>query len=146
MNDETVYRQMLLASVTRLTSEWVAQATGSMLYTPEQVLREVAPAAAAFYQALAGMAVVAAPEAEATLGPEPPQPAVSVKKSVTPDFLICLEDGLKFKSLRRHLTTLGLTPAQYRAKWNLPDNYPMVAANYSAKRAELAKSNGLGRK
>lgn len=78
--------------------------------------------------------------------PVPQEPAVSIKKSVTPDFLICLEDGLKFKSLRRHLTTLGLTPAQYRAKWNLPDNYPMVAANYSAKRAELAKSNGLGRK
>jgi len=77
---------------------------------------------------------------------EPPKPAVSIKASVTPDYLICLDDGLRFKSLRRHLGTLGMTPADYRAKWGLPNDYPMVAANYSAKLTELAKSIGLGRK
>lgn len=78
---------------------------------------------------------------------EKPVPAVSVRKSVTPDFLICLEDGKKFKSLKRHLATkFGLTPDEYRQKWNLPADYPMVAPNYSASRSALAKSSGLGRK
>ncbi len=72
-------------------------------------------------------------------------PAVSVKKSVTPDFIICLEDGKKFKSLKRHLrTAYSLTPDQYRARWSLPHDYPMVAPNYAAARSELAKSMGLG--
>jgi len=69
---------------------------------------------------------------------------VSIRKSVSPDYLICLDDGLKFKSLRRHLSTLGMTPDQYRAKWNLPDDYPMVASNYAARRSELAKKIGFG--
>jgi predicted transcriptional regulator len=76
--------------------------------------------------------------------PEPATPAVSARKSVTPDYLICLDDGRKFKSLRRHLTGLGMTPEQYRAKWNLPADYPMVAANYAAQRSALAKKIGLG--
>jgi predicted transcriptional regulator len=71
-------------------------------------------------------------------------PAVPIRKSVSPDYLICLDDGLKFKSLRRHLSTLGMTPDQYRAKWNLPDDYPMVASNYAARRSELAKKIGFG--
>ena len=72
-------------------------------------------------------------------------PATSVKKSITPDFLICLEDGRKFKSLKRHLRTkYDLTPEQYRAKWNLPKDYPMVAPNYAAARSNLAKQSGLG--
>lgn len=71
-------------------------------------------------------------------------PAVSIRKSVTPDFLICLDDGKKFKSLRRHLASLGLTPEAYRAKWNLPADYPMVAPNYTARRSELARKMGLG--
>ena len=74
---------------------------------------------------------------------EPPTPAVSVRKSVTPDYLICLDDGRIFKSLRRHLATLGMTPEQYRAKWSLPSDYPMVAPNYAAQRSALAKSLGL---
>ena len=74
-------------------------------------------------------------------------PAVNPKKSVTPDFIICLEDGKKFKSLKRHLGVhFGLTPDAYRAKWGLPADYPMVAPNYAASRSELAKSIGLGRK
>jgi predicted transcriptional regulator len=72
-------------------------------------------------------------------------PAVSVRKSVTPDSIICLEDGKKFKSLKRHLrTTYDMTPEQYRAKWNLPADYPMVAPNYAKARSELAKTMGLG--
>lgn len=74
------------------------------------------------------------------------KPAVPIKKSITPDFLICLDDGKKFKSLKRHITRLGMTPAEYRAKWGLPDNYPMVAPNYSSVRSALAKSSGLGQK
>ena len=71
-------------------------------------------------------------------------PAVSVRKSVTPDYLICLEDGKRFRSMRRHLKLLGLTPEQYREKWNLPSDYPMVAPNYAAQRSALAKKLQLG--
>ena len=78
--------------------------------------------------------------------PEPVKPAVPVKKSVTPDYIVCLEDGKKFKSLKRHLSVLGMTPDEYRARWGLPKDYPMVAPNYAATRSALAKSNGLGRK
>ena len=73
-------------------------------------------------------------------------PAVPVRNSVTPEYLICLEDGKKFKSLRRHLRVLGLTPEQYRAKWSLPSNYPMVAANYSNNKSTMAKKVGFGQK
>jgi predicted transcriptional regulator len=71
-------------------------------------------------------------------------PAVPIKKSVTPDYIISLEDGHKYKSLKRHLSTRGMTPDDYRAKWGLPRDYPMVAASYSAQRSQLAKSLGLG--
>ena len=77
----------------------------------------------------------------------PQQPAVSVKKSVTPDYIVCLEDGKKFRSLKRHLRVHhDLTFDEYRAKWNLPADYPMVAPNYAAARSALAKKMGLGRK
>jgi predicted transcriptional regulator len=72
------------------------------------------------------------------------EPAVSIKKSVTPDFLISLEDGKKYKTLKRHLGKLGLTAEEYRVKWGLPGDYPMVAPSYAAKRSELARSSGLG--
>ena len=78
---------------------------------------------------------------------EKPKPAVPVKKSVTDDFIICLDDGKKFKSLKRHLMThYNLTPEEYREKWDLPADYPMVAPNYAAARSRLAKQMGLGRK
>lgn len=78
---------------------------------------------------------------------EPQKPAVSVRKSVADDHLVCLEDGKKFKSLKRHLSAVhGMTPEQYRAKWGLPENYPMVAPNYSATRSNLAKTSGLGKR
>ncbi|MGO9429466.1 MucR family transcriptional regulator [Rhodoblastus sp.] len=75
---------------------------------------------------------------------EKKEPAVSIRKSITPDFLVCLDDGKKFKSLRRHLATLGMSPDQYREKWGLPPDYPMVAPNYAAARSQLAKQSGLG--
>jgi predicted transcriptional regulator len=79
--------------------------------------------------------------------PQPLAPAVPVKKSVTPDYIVCLEDGKKFKSLKRHLGVhYNLTPDEYRAKWGLPASYPMVAPNYAAARSSLAKKMGLGRK
>ncbi|ORE96244.1 MucR family transcriptional regulator [Acuticoccus yangtzensis] len=77
--------------------------------------------------------------------PEPLKPAVPIKKSITPDYLVCLEDGKKFKSLKRHLRThYNLSPEEYRDRWNLPADYPMVAPNYAAARSELAKRMGLG--
>ena len=76
---------------------------------------------------------------------EPKAPAVSIRKSVQPDYLVCLEDGKRFKSLERHLRTVyDMTPEQYRAKWGLPADYPMVAPNYAAVRSELARSMGPG--
>ena len=96
---------------------------------------------ASIHAAIVGRSAPApAPEAEK------PVPAVPIKKSVTPDYIISLEDGRQYKSLKRHLTGRGLTPADYRAKWGLPRDYPMVAANYAARRSEMAKAIGLGRK
>jgi predicted transcriptional regulator len=76
---------------------------------------------------------------------EPMKPAIAVKKSITPDYLVCLEDGKKFKSLKRHLRTqYNMTPELYREKWGLPPDYPMVAPNYAEARSQLAKQMGLG--
>ena len=95
------------------------------------------------HNALRGLQSAAAQVAVAA---EEQKPAVPIKKSITPEYIICLEDGKKFKSLKRHLRTgFGLTPEQYREKWGLPADYPMVAPNYSATRSRLAKHNGLGR-
>jgi predicted transcriptional regulator len=78
---------------------------------------------------------------------EPPTPVVPIRKSVTPDYIICLEDGKKLKMLKRHLrTAYNMTPEEYRAKWNLPPDYPMVAPNYAAQRSDFARRIGLGRK
>jgi predicted transcriptional regulator len=94
------------------------------------------------HQSLVGLST-----ASATTTVEKLAPAVPIKKSVTSEFIICLEDGKKFKSLKRHLKTeFGMTLEEYRAKWNLPADYPMVAPAYSAQRSALAKKVGLGRK
>ena len=78
---------------------------------------------------------------------EPPVPAVPIKKSITDEYLVCLEDGKKLKMLKRHLSSsYDMTPEEYRAKWGLPYDYPMVAPNYAKKRQELAKKIGLGRR
>lgn len=93
------------------------------------------------HAALTGLGGTPTPE------PEKPVPAVSIRASVKPDYIICLEDGKKLKMLRRHLmTAFGMTPDDYRAKWGLPADYPMVAPNYAEQRRDLAKQIGLGTK
>jgi predicted transcriptional regulator len=93
------------------------------------------------YRTLSNVGAAPAPS------PDKPQPAVPVKKSITPDYLICLEDGKKLKMLKRHLkTAYDMTPEQYRERWSLPPDYPMVAPNYAKHRSSLAKRIGLGTK
>ncbi|MEN3234712.1 MucR family transcriptional regulator [Methylobacterium ajmalii] len=82
--------------------------------------------------------------AQAESEPVRPEPPVPVRKTVTPDHIVSLEDGRPYKTLKRHLAGRGLTPDEYRKKWGLPPDYPMVAANYAAQRSELAKASGLG--
>ncbi len=91
------------------------------------------------HTSLAGMGSLS----EATPEAAKPVPPVSIKKSVTDDYIISLEDGKKYQSLKRHLAKFGLTSAEYRVKWGLPSDYPMVAAGYSARRSEMAKTMGL---
>jgi predicted transcriptional regulator len=100
---------------------------------PVSELPNLIAAVAAALRQLGSGATVVAPAGEKR------EPAISIRKSVTPDYLICLDDGKQFKSLRRHLAALGMTPDAYREKWGLPVDYPMVAANYAAQRSELAK-------
>ncbi|TPN86631.1 transcriptional regulator [Mesorhizobium sp. CU2] len=96
---------------------------------------------ASIHSSLAGIRKPAEPETPKL------EPAVNPRRSVFPDYIICLEDGKKFKSLRRHLDVhYGLTPEEYRGKWGLARDYPMVAPNYAATRSQLAKASGLGRK
>ena len=93
------------------------------------------------------LALVRAPAAATEPEQKPLVPAVAIRKSVTPDYIVSLEDGRKFKSLKRHLQgSYGMTPDEYRAKWGLPRDYPMVAPNYAKARSDLAKRMGLGRK
>jgi predicted transcriptional regulator len=96
---------------------------------------------ASTHVAIQALATGSAPVPE----PEKLSPAVPIKKSITPEFLICLDDGKKFKSLKRHLRTqYNMSPEDYRAKWNLPADYPMVAPSYAEARSNLAKKMGLG--
>jgi predicted transcriptional regulator len=95
------------------------------------------------YRTLAGVA--AGPSAASEQG-ERPQPAVPIRQSVFPDYIVCLEDGKQLKTMKRHLNSAyGMTPAQYRERWGLPADYPMVAPSYASRRSTLAKSFGLGR-
>jgi len=120
-----------------LTSDIVA----AMVSNNSVSVDEVSTLIANVYGALSGLGTPAAQE-EAPL-----EPAVSIRASVKPDHIVCLEDGKKLKMLKRHLMTrYNMTPEQYRARWNLPADYPMVAPNYAEKRRELAKKIGLGRK
>ena len=120
----------LLAFTTEIVSSHVANNTISAA-DPPALIQNV-------YKALATVNVAQAPA-------ERPQPVVSVKKSVFPDYIICLEDGKKLKMLKRHLkTAYNMTPEEYRERWNLPADYPMVAPNYAERRSGLAKQIGLG--
>jgi predicted transcriptional regulator len=121
-----------------LTAEIVAAFVSSNTIPSAEVSNLIRDVHMALHRTAAG---AAAPQHEA------PKPAVPIKKSVTPDFIVCLEDGQKFKSLKRHLRTrYDLTPEEYREKWGLPADYPMVAPNYARARSKLAKQMGLGQK
>ena len=122
----------LLEMTADIVSAYVGNNTVSAETLPSLIAR--------IHAALSGVS-----EAPVEAEPEPQEPAVPVRKSITPDFLICLEDGRKFKSLKRHLRTkYNMSPEEYRAKWGLPKDYPMVAPNYAKARSELAKQMGLG--
>jgi predicted transcriptional regulator len=124
------------SEVIQMTAEIVSAYVGANTLAPSDVPMLIQQV----HQALAGTTATG-PEVKAISV----EPAVSVKKSITPDYLICLEDGRKFKSLKRHLRTkYDMSPAEYRAKWGLPDDYPMVAPNYALARSALAKQMGLG--
>lgn len=124
------------SSVIDLTASIVAAYVGNNPTPAAEVPALIGQIHAALLRISGGKVEVAA---------EPSKPAVSVKKSMTADFLICLEDGKRFKSLKRHLRTqYSMTPEQYREKWGLPPDYPMVAPNYAVARSQLAKKMGLG--
>lgn len=119
---------------TEIVSAYVSHNALSMTDLPKLI--------ADVHSALKGLQTIRVPEASEEL-----KPAVPVRKSIAPDYIVCLEDGKKFKSLKRHLRThYDMSPEEYREKWALPADYPMVAPNYSATRSRLAKDNGLGRK
>lgn len=122
----------------RMTAQVVSAYVGNNMLPAAQI-SEVIKSVYSSLTALEGEA------AEAVA--EPLKPAVPIRKSITPDYVVCLEDGKKLKMLKRHLrTTYDMTPDEYRAKWNLPPDYPMVAPNYAKQRSEFAKKIGLGRK
>lgn len=131
MTDQKTIDPVLLGGAVELTKAWI-QTRGMTL-----MIIDVPDVFKTFYDALSGIS----PE---VVEPTKQEPAVPIKKSITDDYLICLDDGKKFKSMKRHLVKLGMTPTQYRQKWGLPADYPMVAPAYSAYRSELAQQNGLG--
>ena len=121
----------LLALTTNIVAAHVANNSVALADLP-RLIREV-------HETLATVGTVASRE------PERPTPAIPVKKSVTPEFIVCLEDGKKLKMLKRHLkTAYNMTPEEYRERWGLPADYPMVAPNYAKQRSKLAKEIGLG--
>ncbi|MBM3506544.1 MAG: MucR family transcriptional regulator [Alphaproteobacteria bacterium] len=130
MSEKSENSSDLLAFTTDIVSSYVANNTVAVQDLPQLIQQA--------YAALAGVG-------NALAAKERPTPAVSVKRSITPDHIVCLEDGKKLKMLKRHLKTrCNLTPDEYRKRWGLPANYPMVAPNYAAQRSDLAKKIGLG--
>lgn len=128
---EPITNEDLLAFTTEIVSSHVSNNETAAADLPKLI--------ADVYRALANVNTPAEPESERL------QPAVPVKKSVFPDYIICLEDGKKLKMLKRHLkTAYNMTPDEYRARWGLPAEYPMVAPNYAERRSGLAKKIGLG--
>ena len=121
----------------RMTADVVTAYVGNNTVAPAELAEVIRAVHASLREAHAGATAVATP----------PKPAVPIKKSITPDYLICLEDGRELKMLKRHLrTTYSMTPDDYRAKWGLDADYPMVAPNYARRRSEFAKQIGLGQK
>jgi predicted transcriptional regulator len=128
---ENAHQNDLLALTTEIVAAHVSNNTVAVADLPT-LINQV-------YRSLSNIG--AAPPA----APERPQPAIAVKKSVTPDYIICLEDGKKLKMLKRHLkTAYNMSPEEYRERWGLPADYPMVAPNYAKQRSKLAKEIGLG--
>ncbi|MER8646822.1 MucR family transcriptional regulator [Mesorhizobium sp. M1252] len=131
-NDEELMTADLLGLTTEIVAAYVQNNPVPLAGLPDLI--------ASVHSALSGsVEPVASPPAVLT-------PAVNPKKSVFPDYIVSLEDGRKFKSMKRHLGLLGMTPDDYRAKWGLAKDYPMVAPSYAAQRSALAKASGLGRK
>jgi predicted transcriptional regulator len=131
LNDNSLHRD-----IAALTSEIVSAYVSKNAVTRTDLTSLIA----SVHSALSGLGKSAAPEREKRVPPIP------IKKTITPDFLISLEDGQQYRTLRRHLTRVGLTPEQYREKWGLPDSYPMVAPNYASLRSKLALEMGFGKK
>jgi len=118
---------------------WTVRIVTAQLEQSQLPLEEVRPLIGTVYSALSKIAGTAEPDA--------PTPAVPINRSVTRDYIICLEDGRRLKTLKRHLSSaFDMTPEEYRARWGLPPDYPMVAPNYARKRSALAKQIGLGRR
>lgn len=128
----------IVIDLVELTSEVVAAYVTRNHVQPNELPGLIA----SVHTALGNMGKPTAPTEE----PVKPVPPVSIRKSITDEYLVSLEDGKRYKSLKRHLAKHGLTPAEYRAKWGLSQDYPMVAPAYAAKRSELAKNLGLGRR
>ncbi len=125
-----------ISELLEFTTEIVAAHAGNNAVTPDDLPKLIQDV----FKTLSGLGTTA-------LAPERPKPAVAVKKSVFPDYIICLEDGKKLKMLKRHLkTAYNMSPEEDRARWGLPSDYPMVAPNYAKHRSNLAKEIGLGTK
>ena len=134
---ETVTPKIAEEELLRMTADVVAAYVGNNTL-PTAQLGEVINAVYSSLKSLEGLV--------AQVQPEPLKPAVPIRKSVTPEFIICLEDGKRLKMLKRHLrSTYNMTPDEYRTKWGLASDYPMVAPNYAERRSEFAKKIGLGR-
>jgi predicted transcriptional regulator len=130
---ERIWREELLRMTTEVASAYVSNNSLAASQLSE-IIRTI-------HESLVSVSRATAPAVA-----DPPTPAVPIRKSVTPDYIVCLEDGKKLKMLERHLrSTYNMTPEEYRARWNLPPDYPMVAPNYAAQRSEFAKKIGLGR-
>jgi predicted transcriptional regulator len=133
-------KDMVSQDLLSLTTDIVSAHVSNNSVAPTELSNLIEQVYRTLYSVSNGSAAITTP---ATV--EKPQPAVSIKKSVTPDFIVCLEDGKKLKMLKRHLkTSYNLTPEEYRERWGLPSDYPMVAPNYARQRSKLAKQIGLG--
>ena len=137
MTDEKQEENVATTELLRMTTTVVAAYLGNNTVPSAQISEVIN----AVYDSLAKLnSSIAEPQSE------PLKPAVPVRRSITPDYIICLEDGKRLKMLKRHLrTTYNMTPEEYRAKWGLASDYPMVAPNYAKQRSEFAKQIGLGR-
>lgn len=137
MTDETREDNLDSSELLRMTTDVVSAYLGNNTVAASQISEVISTV----HEALTRLNTEAGePEAE------PAKPAVPIRRSITPEYIICLEDGKRLKMLKRHLrTTYNMTPEEYRAKWGLPADYPMVAPNYAAQRSEFAKKIGLGR-